>query len=292
MRIASLVLFFLLAEVVSADDKPAAEALKAAKVEVKFDKSGTAVAVFSKESHLLTPEQFKLIGSLKGLKELTLYNKCPLNDETLALLADLPNLEKVGIDGATFSDAGMKHMAGWKSLKQITFFHCLNKNEFTGAGVVHLKGLPNFESFGCGGSSFTDAGMEAVAKLPHLRDLRVWHTLNTDAGTAKLKDAKNLKSVWLAPQFTTRITDQSLEHLAACPSLEEVKITETRLTWDGLKHLKSLPRLKKLNLDETDISDTDLARLKEELPKVEIARKPPTDQQRKWINDHRAKPKK
>jgi hypothetical protein len=191
-----------------------------------------------------------------------------------------------------FSDAGMKHMGGWKSLKQMTFFHCLNKKEFTGAGVAYLKDLPNFESFGCGGSPFTDAGMEEITKLPHLKELRVWHTMNTDVGTAKLKDATNLKSVWLAPQFTTRITDQSLEFLAACTSLEEVKITETRLTWDGgLKHLKALPKLKKLNLDETDISVANLAKLKEELPKVEITRKPPTEQQMKWINDHRAKPK-
>jgi len=55
----------------------------------------------------------------------------------------------------------------------------------------------------------------------------------------------------------------SLEHLAACKSLEEVKISETRLTWDGLKHLKSLPNLKKLNLDETDISETDKAAVHE-----------------------------
>jgi len=133
--------------------------------------------------------------------------------------------------------------------------------------------------------------MEAVVKLPHLKELRVWHTLNTDTGTAKLKDATNLKSVWLAPQFTTRITDQSLEHLAACKSLEEVKISETRLTWDWLKHLKSLPNVKKLNLDETDISETDLVKIKEALPKVEVTGKPPSDQQLKWINEHRAKPK-
>jgi len=55
--------------------------------------------------------------------------------------------------------------------------------------------------------------------------------------------------------------------------------------------LKSLANLKKLNLDETDISETDLAKIKEALPKVEVTRKPPTDQQLKWINEQRAKPK-
>lgn len=292
MRPVLLALVLTTCAPVAADDKAAAEALKDAKVEVKFDKAGTAVGVFCKESHLLTADHFKLVGSMKGLKELTLYNKCPLDDANLALLADLPNLEKVGIDGATFSDAGMKQMAGWKSLKTMTFFHCLNKKEFTGAGVAHLAGLPQFESFGCGGSPFTDAGMAAVAKLPHLKDLRVWHTLNTDAGTAKLKDAANLRSVWLAPQFTPRITDASLAALADVKSLEEVKITETRLTRDGLKHLAALPKLKKLVLDETDISDADLAALKADLPKVEIARKPPSEQQLKWLRERFAPAKK
>jgi hypothetical protein len=292
MRTATIALVLALAAAAPADDRTVAEKLKDAKVEVKFDKAGTAVGVFCKESHLLTPGHFKLVGSLKGLKELTLYNKCPLTDDNLALLADLPNLEKVGIDGATFSDAGMKHMAGWKSLKQMTFFHELNKKEFTGAGLAHLKELPQFESFGCGGSPFTDAGMEAAASLPHLKDLRVWHTMNTDAGTAKLKGAGKLRSVWLAPQFTTRITDASLEALASCPSLEEVKVTETRLTWAGLQHLTKLPNLKKLNLDETDISDADLAKLKEALPKVEVVRKPPTEQQLKWLAERFDTPKK
>jgi hypothetical protein len=275
-----------------ADDRATVESLKAAKVEVKLDKAGTPVEVFCKESQDLTAEHFKLIASLKFLKELTLY-RCPITDEGLALLADLPHVEKVAFEGAKLTDDGLKHMAAWNSLKSLTFFHAINKDKFTGAGLTHLKDLPSFESFGCGGSTFTNAGMEAVAKLPHLKDLRVWHTYNTDAGTSKLKDATHLRSVWLAPQFTTRITDESLAHLAEVKSLEEVKITETKLTWEaGLKHLKALPKLKKVNLDECDVSEADLAKLKDELPKVEVVRaKLPTEQQLKWLQERFAKKK-
>lgn len=294
MRIPTLALLVCsaLAPLTQADDKAAIEKLKEAKVEVKLDKAGNPVGVFCKESQNLTADHFRLIGSLKSLKELTLY-RCPITDEGLALLTDLPNLEKVAFEGGKFTDDGMKQMAGWKSLKTMTFFHSLNKEGFTGAGVAHLKELPNFESFGCGGSSLTDAGLAAIASLPHLKDLRIWHTMNTDAGTVKLQACKNLRSVWLAPQFTPRITDASLLALSEIPSLEQIKITETRLTWDGgLKHLQKLPNLRKLTLDETEISDADLAKVKEAFPKVELSHKPPTEQQLKWLKDRFAKAKK
>ena len=266
-----------------ADDRDAAKALEAVGVMVKLDPSGTATGVLSKDSHALKPEHYKLIGSLAGLKSLTLYNKCSLTDETLALLANLPNLERVGIDGAKFTDAGMNAMSGWTNLKQMTFFHSLNGDGFTGAGAEHLAKLEHLENFGCGGSTFTDAGMAAVGKLTQLKSVRFWHTKNTDAGTAHLRNLPNLKSVRLAPQFTPKITDASLEQLAAIPSLEVVTVNETRLTWAGLQHLTKLPNLKSVNLDETDISQADMARLVAALPGVEISRKPPTDQQLEWL---------
>ena len=139
-------------------------------LQVKTERDG-GVTVFCRESHQLTPEHYRNIGQQRGVKTLTLYYKCSLTDETLALLAELDQVEKVGIDGANFTDDGMKHMAGWKNLRQLTFFHVLNKDRFTGAGVAHLAQLPKLESFGCGGSSFTDAGMAACARLPHLTDL-------------------------------------------------------------------------------------------------------------------------
>jgi hypothetical protein len=241
------------------------------------------VSVFCRESHALAPEHYRNIAQQRGVKTLTLYNKCSLTDETLALLAGLDQVEKVGIDGAKFTDDGMKQMAGWKNLRQLTFFLVINPGKFTGAGVAHLAKLPKLENFGCGGSSFTDAGMAAVARLPHLTDLRIWHTPVTDAGVACLTNT-TLRSLRLAPQFTPRITDAALPHIAAIKSLESLNLGEMKLTWDaGLKHLKSLPKLKKLELELVVISDADLAKLKAELPGVQVTVKPPDEKQRTQI---------
>lgn len=276
-----LSLVLLLAGVATADDRETAKRLEAVGVKVKLDASGNATEVYCNACQELKPEHYQLIGSLSGIKVLTLY-KCPMTDDTLALLANLPNLERVGIEGAKFTDVGLKQMAGWKNLKQMTFFHILHDG-FNGSGAKHLAGLQHLENFGCGGSTFTDAGMEAVGELKHLKSVRFWHCRNTDAGTVHLKKLPELRAVWLAPQFTPRITDKSLEILATIPTLEEVKLTETRLSWTSLQKLNNLPKLKKVILDETDITADDLAKLVAALPGVAITRKPPTEQQQQWF---------
>ena len=126
--------------------------------------------------------------------------------------------------------------------------------------------------------------MAACARLPHLTDLRIWHTPVTDAGVACLTNLTRSRSLRLAPQFTPRITDAALVHVAAIKSLESLSLGEMKLTWDGgLKHLKTLPKLKGLELDLVVISEADLARLKTELPDVQVTVKPPEEKQREQI---------
>lgn len=268
----------------AADDAATAAALTEAGARVKSDKAGAVVEVFFKDSSAITPEQFKSIGGLSKLRVLTLYNKCSLTDETLALLSPLEALEEFAVDGAKITDDGLKAMASWKSLRRLTFFHVLMKEKFTGAGVAQLAGLPALERFGCGGSSFNDEGMAACATLPMLRELRIWHTLATDAGVAKLAGMKSLRVAHLGPQFTPRMTDATVATLASIKSLETVSVMEMRLSWEkSLSKLKELPSLKLLELHFDEISDEDLAKVRSEFPNVKVDYKPPTDEQREFF---------
>jgi hypothetical protein len=266
------------------DDAEASALLSQAGARVKTGADGAVTEVYCKDSSALTPEHYKAIGGLRKLRVLTLYNRCTLNDETLALLSGLESLEELQIDGAKFSDEGMKAFAGLKSLRKCTFFHVLMKEKFTGSGVAHLAGLPKLETFGCGGSSFNDEGMAACATLPRLRELRIWHTLATDAGVATLAGMTTLKIIHLGPQFSPKITDAGVAALAAIKSLETVSVMETRLSWEkSLSKMKELPSLKLLELHLDEIADEDLARLKAELPSVKVDYKAPTDEQKEWL---------
>ena len=274
----------MLAILALGDDAAASALLTQAGARVKSDVSGAATEVFFKDSSALTEEQYRAIGGLAKLRVLTLYSRCTLTDETLALLSPLASLEELAIDGAKVTDDGMKAFASMKSLRKCTFFHVLMKEKFTGAGVAHFAGLTRFESFGCGGSSFSDEGMAACAKLPHLRELRIWHTMATDAGVAMLTGMTTLKVAHLGPQFTTRNTDASVVSLAAIKSLETVSVMEMRLSWEkSLSKLKELPALKLLELHRDEISEEDLAKVRAELPGVKVDYKAPTDEQKEFL---------
>jgi len=80
------------------------------------------------------------------------------------------------------------------------------------------------------------------------------------------------------------LTDETLAHVARITTLETLSLGEMQLTWAaGLKQLPALPALKKLTLDLVDISDADRARLKAELPGVQVEWKTPDEQQRAQI---------
>lgn len=278
---------FAVAILVLADDAAASALLTQAGARLKSGPDGAVTEVYLKDSSGLSADLFRAIGGLRSLRVLTLYNQCPLTDETLLLLAPLQALEEVAIDGAKITDDGMKAFASMKSLRKLTFFHVLMKEKFTGRGVSHLAALPRLDSFSCGGSSFNDEGMAACSLLPRLRELRIWHTMATDAGVARLEKMTSLKILHLGSQFTPRITDASLVSASAIKSLETVSVMETRLSWDkSLSRMKELPALKLLELEQDEISEEDLAKLKASLPSVKIDWKAPSDQQKEFLRQN------
>lgn len=71
--------------------------------------------------------------------------------------------------------------------------------------------------------------------------------------------------------------------LAKLKSVEAITLDEVRLTHASLVQLKALPSLKKLTLQHTDISETDIAKLRADLPQVTLEWKPLTDEERKRL---------
>ena len=284
VTVAGIAIALLAASPARGDDRAIAESLQKCGVEVKLDPTGLAISAVCRESTGLKPEDFRVIGQLRHLQTLTLFRVPCLTDDTLALLRDLNEVQRVALEGAKLTDEGFKHMAMWKGLRQLTFFHLINPGKFTGAGLTHLAALPNLEKFACGGSSFTDAGMEACGNLTRLTDLRIWHTPATDAGVAHLAKLSALRNLKLGAQWSPRITDAALPHLAAIKTLESLSLDETRLTWEGgLRHLKALPNLKKLELDQVELSEVDLAKVKAELPGVQVSWKPVEEKYREMM---------
>jgi len=260
-----------------ADEADIGKLLKEKGVAVTETKEVVTAVVVS-DGKKLTDADFGQLGRLVHLKSLDLNNG--LNNERLALLADLVELEYLQTNLAQITDDGLKPMARLKNLRNLKFFH--PGPSFSGAGLAHLAELPHLQQLTVAGSlSFNDEGMAAVAKLTRLQEFRTWHGGATQEGVKKLKELPNLKSLNLGQRLTYKPpacpTDETIALLVDLKSLEMLQLSEARLTFTALQQLKQLPALKKLTLEGIEVPKADVERLKKELPMLKIEWTEPND---------------
>ena len=111
-------------------------------------------------------------------------------------------------------------------------------DDFTDAGLVHLKGLTSLQTLNLSGSI-------------------------TDAGLVHLKGLTGLQLLWLSQ---TQITDAGLVHLKGLDKLQTLYLNGTSMTDAGVRHLKELKQLVKLFINATKLTDAGRAELKRALP--------------------------
>jgi hypothetical protein len=209
-----------------------------------------------------------------------------LTDATAVHLAGLAELESLQTNRSEMTDDGMKALLPLKKLKVLKLFH--PGKAFTGTGLAHLAELPDLERVTVAGSlQFGDEGMAAVAKLTRLKEFRTWHAGQTIEGVKKLRELKNLKQLTLGQRLAykppTTVSDETMAVLAELTTLESLQLEEARLSFDALKQLKSLPALKSLLLQGIDLPESDVDRLRAELPKVDVKATKPTEAYQKRI---------
>lgn len=238
--------------------------------------------------------EFRALGKLTHLKNLTLYGGCKgLDDTTLPHLAGLQQLERLGCDGARLTDVGLKHFAALKGLKALAFFHLSFRLEgFTGVGFAALKDLPNFERLTVAGMSMNDDGFRAIAEIKQLKELHTWHTYQSEAANDAIATLPNLRALRMGQRLpwgggkAVSLSDQSLVKFAKIKTLESLAIGEAHFTVAGLAVLKELPALKKLELYQTDLPEADVPLVKKELPNVAVDFKPLTAEQKKGLESY------
>jgi hypothetical protein len=189
-----------------------------------------------------------------------------IDDAAIARFAKM-GLQGASFDGTGITDAGLAVFKDAK-LTKLGISHALG---FTGSGMTALAGNTTLKELSIGGTGFSDVGMPAVASIKGLTLLHLNHDRITDAGLAAMVNHPALETLMFSPQMTPRLTDASLATVATLKALKELTINDTVLTYDGgLKYLKMLPKLERLTFGKVGITDADLAKLKADLPKVDI----------------------
>jgi beta-lactamase regulating signal transducer with metallopeptidase domain/5-hydroxyisourate hydrolase-like protein (transthyretin family) len=242
-----------------------------------------------------TDEALRIVKAFPRLKQVALY-KGQASDEALASVADLKDLESLFIwDAHKITDAGVKHLAGLAKLQTILLSDsqigdgalavfarlpalknlALEGSAFSDEGLRHLEGMKQLRglSIGMNRKPITDAGVQHLADLTRLEQLGLQGASLSDEGVMGLKNLKNLKRLFLNSDGRwgeEKITDASVNTLAALTNLQELFLQNSRITDQGAKRLIELPKLQTLWLSSSALSEQTREELKRRRPSLKL----------------------
>jgi hypothetical protein len=189
------------------------------------------------------------------------------NDVAMHHIAAMPKLRMLQAQGTVATDAGFTLLSRSQTLEYIWGRECPN---LSSRGFAALAGLPALRGLGVSCKHVDDAALAVLPRFRALRDLmpmdvsdagfrhvgkcehleRLWCMYcrtTTDVATAHIAGLARLK-LYYAGQ--TKITDRSLEMLAAMPSLETIEFWNCAgITNAGVSLLAALPNLRALIAD-------------------------------------------
>ena len=188
-------------------------------------------------------------------------------DVAMRHIAVLPRLRMLQAQGTVATDAGFEALGRSRTIEHIWGRECPN---LTGRGFAALAAMPALRGLGVSCKQVDDAALAMLPRFPSLRELmpmdvtdegfrhigkcenleRLWCMYcrtTTDAATAHIAGLPRLKSYYAGQ---TKITDRSLELLAAMPSLEKIEFWNCAgITNAGISRLAALPNLREVIVD-------------------------------------------
>jgi len=157
-----------------------------------------------------------------------------VTDDDLALLAPLPKLPQLHLDGTKISDRGLAHLKNVELSKV-----ALGETQITDAGLKHLSGQTKLRTLNLAGTRIGDEGLAHLKAATGLKGINLQGTRVTDKGVAQLAELKELTELWLDG---TQVTDEALRALERCEKLHYVSLSNSAVTSEGLAALrKALP---------------------------------------------------
>ena len=230
------------------------------------------------------------LAKMKSLKSLRIINQAKLNDEGLALLAPLKQLESFAYIGTSMTGEPFKDFIGWNSLKRTSH----RGSKMTSDGLTSLcRAFPNLESLILAHGFYTDDAVANLASLKNLTALEIGSPkatpqclkhiaglplqylqlgdgLDASAGIAIVKDIKTLKRLTLTNCL--KATDDDLKSVAGMKHLENLELSNIVLTEDRLPLLKEFGFLKSLRITQPKqpFAPEMQAKIKEMLPSVAL----------------------
>jgi hypothetical protein len=264
----------------------------------KTEGASASIAVYGRTQSIeqgstLPPAPFKIIGvnvqcdrglsmaeirNLRGLLSLTelrLWSQKGIDDGALAVISELPALQRLTFLGnRNATDAGLARLG---KLENLEVLECHG----TGAGLqpgglgIQGKGLASLTKhkrlrvLNLDTAPLVDAQLECLSRFIYLEDLKLHRVTVTDRTLAYLPALKYLKSLSLGD---TRTGDAGMAFVARLSALEALNFDGSYIGDAGVEHLAKMKTLRKLHFGRGNaVSDRGLITLSK-LPALEELR--------------------
>ena len=200
------------------------------------------------------------ITRFKNLKGLYFSDTGQVNNDGLAPLQKLSNLEEITFDGPKkITSKSFRHLSKIPALKTLA----LSSKKFTDDGLIYLRDMPQLKTLMLPYANITDSGLQFFSNLHQLQNLSLFSTLVTDAGIHHLVPLKSLRrlklSKWPTNKTVDLLTDKSMLYLALIPTIESLELHTDCLSDFSAPEIAKLPNLKFLKAQKSAINfDIDL----------------------------------
>jgi hypothetical protein len=183
--------------------------------------------------------------------------------EALDLVAKLPNLTDLNLEGGAVSDATVRTVSKLVTLKALS----LHKATVTGASLRQLSELAHLEYLNLTRVIVDDDAMAELTAAKSLKRVMLNRTPIGDTGVRHLCTMPALEGLYLK---RTKITDAVFQHLSKCPCLQELDLEDTDVSDEGIQQLAGLKSLRELCVDGTRVTKAGIAALRKHLPKLRL----------------------
>jgi len=205
----------------------------------------------------------------------------PFNDELVAQLPRLRELEIVILNSSSLTDRSIDSLLQVSRLKELT----LDADQMSPQGLNRLSSHPTLRSLTLFGRLASPGHLRQLKPWPSLEQLTLYTTMANDEDISEIASSKNLKILNLSylPAVTLHdpnllaklkqleelsvpgggINDLSLANIARQTELRKLDLSQTKITDVGLSSLTPLTKLKSLNVSKTQVTAQGLQALAE-----------------------------
>lgn len=187
-----------------------------------------------------------------------------VNDDWLANLEGLTDLENLNLANTDIKGPGLKHLARLTKIYRLNLTLCPIADE----DLKYLAELSAMKTFGLASAGSNGTGFKYLHKMTALESLNFHHTTVNDDGLREICQMTSIERLEIVHCFWT---DSGAANLAQLKNLQRLQVGSRKATGASIGFLRSLPKLRELDLH--DLENPSLAiENASQIPTLEVLR--------------------